>query len=82
MMLRPRCELPPGGNPGRAATSGIDRKAYAQYAREHRGDPVRGRALFFDAKGAGCVRCHRSKGEGGELGPDLSDLGGKYELLF
>ena len=41
--------------------------------------PRRGRKLFFDPKGAGCVRCHRSRGEGGDLGPDLSDLGGKYE---
>ena len=57
----------------------LDRKAYARYAHEHRGDPVRGRALLFDAPGAGCVRCHRSRGEGGDIGPDLSHVGGKYE---
>jgi acetyl esterase len=57
----------------------IDRKAYARYAREHPGDPARGRKLFFDVKGAGCIRCHRSRGEGGDIGPDLSDVGGKYE---
>ena len=68
-----------GGDPARAATSAIDRESYSRYAREHRGNPVHGRALFFDPKGAGCVRCHRAKGEGGDLGPDLSDLGGKYE---
>ncbi len=31
----------------------LDRKAYARYAREHPGDPARGRKLFFDPKGAG-----------------------------
>ena len=68
-----------GGNPDRAATSSIDREAYARYAREHPGNPERGRMLFFDPKGAGCIRCHRARGEGSDLGPDLSDLGGKYE---
>ncbi len=66
-------------DPDRATTSSLDRKAYARYASEHRGDPGRGRALFFDLKRAGCVRCHRSRGEGGDIGPDLSDVGGKYE---
>jgi acetyl esterase len=76
-----------GPDPDRARTgrgprdgkTQLDRKAYARYAREHPGDPARGRTLFFDPKGAGCVRCHRSRGEGGDIGPDLSDVGGKYE---
>ncbi len=63
----------------RAAATALDRKAYARYAREHPGDPVHGRQLFFDPKGAGCVRCHRTRGQGGDIGPDLSDVGGKYE---
>ena len=67
------------GNPDRAATSSIDREAYARYAREHPGDQKRGRTLFFDPNRAGCIRCHRARGEGSDLGPDLSDLGGKYE---
>jgi putative heme-binding domain-containing protein len=57
----------------------LDRAAYAHYAQEHPGDPDRGRKLFFDVKGAGCVRCHRARGDGGDIGPDLSDVGGKYE---
>ena len=43
-----------------------------------RGDAARGRAVFEDAKGAGCNRCHRVRGSGGEVGPDLSNIGGKY----
>jgi putative heme-binding domain-containing protein len=51
----------------------------AAYAREHAGDSKRGRTLFFDLKGPGCSRCHRARNEGGTIGPDLSDVGGKYE---
>jgi putative heme-binding domain-containing protein len=37
------------------------------------GDPARGRAIF-EGKGA-CVSCHRVKGTGSRLGPDLSEVG-------
>jgi quinoprotein glucose dehydrogenase len=36
------------------------------------GDPAEGRALFL-AKG--CRTCHRAGGDGGRLGPDLSEIG-------
>jgi putative heme-binding domain-containing protein len=47
------------------------------YARTVPGDPGKGRAVFADAQGAGCIRCHKVRGEGGDVGPDLSDVGGK-----
>lgn len=56
-----------------------DRLAYARYAREHQGDSTRGRALFFNSKSTDCARCHRVRGAGQDVGPDLSDVGGKYE---
>ena len=59
---------------------GPRREAFAHFAREHPGDPVRGRALFFESKVADCARCHRVRGQGGDLGPDLGDVGSKYEL--
>jgi len=37
------------------------------------GDTVRGKALFENK--AGCIRCHRAGGNGGRIGPDLSDAG-------
>ncbi len=37
------------------------------------GDAAAGRAIFFGA--AACSRCHMAAGQGGFLGPDLSDLG-------
>jgi putative heme-binding domain-containing protein len=35
--------------------------------------PVRGRQVFF-SEDAACFKCHRTHGEGGEIGPDLSNL--------
>ncbi len=52
---------------------------YAQSARNNAGDPARGRVLFADLKHLACARCHRVRGQGGEIGPDLSDIGGKYD---
>jgi putative heme-binding domain-containing protein len=37
------------------------------------GDWERGRRVFFSDE-AGCSRCHTVKGQGGQLGPDLSNL--------
>jgi len=39
-------------------------------ATEFSGDAVRGSGLFL----SNCDRCHRVKGEGGSLGPDLSQI--------
>ncbi len=57
--------------------SAAERAAYARHAMANRGDAARGRAVFDDPKGAGCVRCHRVRGRGGAIGPDLSNVGGK-----
>jgi mono/diheme cytochrome c family protein len=45
-----------------------------------------GRALFFGEQalaggGPACVACHRVRGEGGALGPDLTNLGRKLDRL-
>jgi putative heme-binding domain-containing protein len=48
------------------------------------GNADRGRELFFNHPGAQCVRCHAVKGEGGEVGPALSNVGdrlGRKQLL-
>ncbi len=52
---------------------------YSRFAFTHRGDAARGRALFADAKRLVCTRCHRVRGQGGDVGPDLSDIGGKFD---
>jgi putative heme-binding domain-containing protein len=40
------------------------------------GDPVRGRSLFFGDQ-ARCATCHAFGGQGGKVGPDLSEIGKK-----
>src|SRR5262249_23504506 len=37
------------------------------------GSWARGRAVFFDATN-GCAKCHSVQGQGGAIGPDLSNL--------
>jgi putative membrane-bound dehydrogenase-like protein len=38
------------------------------------GDIERGRGVFFGQKSA-CAACHKARGEGGSIGPDLSKIG-------
>jgi putative heme-binding domain-containing protein len=64
--------------PANAPGPGVEREAYARHALANRGDAARGRAVFEDSKGAACARCHRLRGSGGDAGPDLSNIGGKY----
>jgi len=45
-------------------------------ARLDQADADRGRELFFDrVGGAGCVSCHRVRGRGSDVAPDLSGVG-------
>lgn len=39
------------------------------------GDARRGRRIFFERTEAQCQRCHKIDGQGGEVGPALSDIG-------
>jgi quinoprotein glucose dehydrogenase len=41
------------------------------------GDAAAGKKLFFERADLACQRCHKINGEGGEVGPDLSHVGGK-----
>ncbi len=40
------------------------------------GDPVRGRAIFTGDQGR-CAQCHAFRGQGGKVGPDLTEVGRK-----
>ncbi|MBI3869257.1 MAG: HEAT repeat domain-containing protein [Verrucomicrobia bacterium] len=38
------------------------------------GDAAAGRKIFFERADVACMRCHKVRGEGGEVGPDLTDI--------
>jgi len=44
-----------------------------------RGDAKRGSAVFANESGGQCVRCHRAHGVGRDFGPELTDIGRKYD---
>jgi quinoprotein glucose dehydrogenase len=43
------------------------------------GDAEEGRKLFFYKSEVSCLRCHKVKGEGGEVGPDLTGIGSRQK---
>lgn len=45
------------------------------------GDADRGREIFCEKAEAGCLRCHRVRGTGGDVGPDLSGIGARLERV-
>ncbi len=44
-----------------------------------KGDLKRGEKIFFQSSAAQCKNCHAVNGQGTPLGPDLSQIGRKYE---
>jgi putative membrane-bound dehydrogenase-like protein len=44
-----------------------------------KGDEARGEGVFLRSGAASCNKCHRVKGKGSDIGPDLSQIGRKYE---
>lgn len=52
--------------------------AYQRYALRFRGDPDNGERLFSDQR-TKCNVCHRVNGQGGDVGVDLSKIGGKFD---
>jgi putative heme-binding domain-containing protein len=54
------------------------RRLFEQHALTDHGDARRGRELFFSESVAKCSVCHKVAAQGGEVGPDLSSIGGKF----
>jgi putative heme-binding domain-containing protein len=40
-----------------------------------KGDAIRGKDVFFKTVGLQCATCHKVAGQGGQIGPELSDVG-------
>ena len=49
-----------------------------QAAMNNGGNPQRGKAVFA-SDAAKCAVCHKVRGQGSDLGPDLSQIGGKFD---
>jgi quinoprotein glucose dehydrogenase len=48
----------------------------------HGGDAENGRRIFFERSEVSCLRCHKVQGVGGEVGPDLTGIGGKQKREY
>ena len=46
------------------------------------GDAAAGRKIFMEKPEASCVRCHKIKGEGGEVGPDLTGIIARHDREY
>ena len=46
------------------------------------GDAGSGRRIFLQKADVSCVRCHKVGGQGGEVGPDLSDIGARRDRPY
>jgi putative heme-binding domain-containing protein len=71
----------PRGSKTTAKSAGgrkADPDALRQAAMNNGGDSKRGKALFASEK-IHCARCHKVHGQGGDVGPDLSQVGGKLD---
>jgi putative heme-binding domain-containing protein len=64
-------QQPPGGP--KAHLDALRREAM-----NRAGDPKRGQAVYLSAA-AKCATCHTVRGQGREVGPDLSQIGGKFD---
>ena len=51
---------------------------HQRHALTHEGNAARGRVLFEARETTRCLGCHKVDGQGGEVGPDLSAIGGKF----
>src|SRR5690349_9314132 len=55
-----------------------DPNALREAAMNNAGDPKQGKAIYLSAA-AKCASCHKVHGQGGDVGPDLSQVGGKLD---
>lgn len=55
------------------------RRVYENAALTQSGDPRIGRQLFFSEERTKCSVCHRVQDQGGTVGPELTQIGGKFD---
>jgi len=60
------------------APGAFDPEAFRSFAAGNKGKADRGKTLFNDPKGIGCIKCHAVAGLGGTVGPDLTGIATRY----
>ena len=63
-------------------TKVLSPEAFLAYAKTHTGDAIVGKKIFLDQNGAACIKCHKVSNNGGDVGPALDGVGGKYPREF
>lgn len=56
----------------------LQKRSFAQYAFKNQGNKNAGKKTFALEK-LQCTTCHKIHGQGGSVGPDLSNIGGKFD---
>jgi putative heme-binding domain-containing protein len=56
-------------------------QAYYDFGISNSGNAERGEKIFKDRNGVACINCHRARGEGVDIGPDLSGIGAQFDRL-
>lgn len=56
----------------------LDIAAFREFAAKNAGNGERGKTIFHNEQGVGCVKCHAVGGKGGKVGPDLVGIATKY----
>ncbi|MCI0359142.1 MAG: HEAT repeat domain-containing protein, partial [Planctomycetaceae bacterium] len=64
----------------RRKSSAADLERLVQAALAAKGNPDRGRQVFFDAK-AQCSKCHRIGNQGERIGPELTGIGNRFSRI-
>lgn len=54
-------------------------QSYLDFAVSNSGDAERGEKIFKDRNGVACINCHRVRGDGVDIGPDLSGAGAQFD---
>lgn len=60
-------------------TSGKAPEDYLAFGLSTPGEAERGRQVFMNQNGLACVKCHRVGGDGGDVGPDLTQIGVQFD---
>jgi putative membrane-bound dehydrogenase-like protein len=54
-------------------------QTYFDFAVANSGDAGRGEKIFKDRNSVACINCHRVRGDGVDIGPDLSGIGAQFD---